>query len=103
IGALDRTRNPDAEVVLLLGMNETIFPALPEGSTLLTRNERAALAGHDLLYASSPQYQLGRERLYAYIACTRARRRLLLTCASNNEDGTPLNPSPFLSHIQRSF
>jgi ATP-dependent helicase/nuclease subunit B len=103
IGALDRTRNPDAKLVLLLGMNEAVFPALPAGSALLTQNDRAALSGHDLLYASSPQYQLGRERLYAYIACTRASERVLLTWRRNDEDGSPLNPSPFIGHMQRLF
>ena len=29
IGQVDRSRNPNLEVVLLLGLNETVFPAAP--------------------------------------------------------------------------
>jgi len=30
IGAIDRSRNPDIKLALVLGMNETVFPAQPE-------------------------------------------------------------------------
>jgi ATP-dependent helicase/nuclease subunit B len=52
---------------------------------------------------STARQQLARERYYAYIACTRARQRVVLTCARQDAAGAPLNPSPFLAHIQRLF
>src|SRR5206468_6536618 len=47
--------------------------------------------------------QLGHERYYGYIACTRARRRLVLTCAQRDANDRALNPSPFLAHLKRLF
>jgi ATP-dependent helicase/nuclease subunit B len=103
IGAIDRSRNPDIKLALVLGLNETVFPALPETGALLTDADRAELDRHGLLSHASVRRQLSRERYYAYIACTRARERLVLASALHDADGGPLNPSPFLAHLKTLF
>jgi ATP-dependent helicase/nuclease subunit B len=47
--------------------------------------------------------QLGHERFYAYIACTRARARVSLTTAARDSDGALLNPSSLVQHLKRLF
>jgi ATP-dependent helicase/nuclease subunit B len=47
--------------------------------------------------------RLARERYYGYIACTRASEKLAVTFARHDADGKTLNPSPFVSHLQRLF
>jgi ATP-dependent helicase/nuclease subunit B len=103
IGAIDRSRDSDIKLALVLGLNESVFPALPDQGSLLTDNERTQLEHHTALSSASIRAQLGRERFYAYIACTRPRERLILTFAAENSEGTPLNRSPFLAHIQKLF
>ncbi len=101
-GAIDRSRNPDLRLALVLGMNETVFPAPPESSVLLTESDRAELEKQGVSLGNARQH-VGRERFYGYIACTRARERLVLTgCAADATGGT-LNPSPFLGHLKRLF
>jgi ATP-dependent helicase/nuclease subunit B len=103
IGSIDRSRNPDIKLALVLGLNETVFPAAPEPLPLLTDADRAELEQNDLLLASSPRRCLARERYYAYIAFTRARERVVLTSALYDAAGAPLNPSPFLTRIRELF
>jgi ATP-dependent helicase/nuclease subunit B len=103
IGAIDRSRNPDLQVVFLPGMNESIFPAIPAPGVLLTEVERASLEQQNVFLGPGLHQRLGHERFFGYIACTRARRRVLLTCATTNAKGDPLNPSPFIAHLQRLF
>ena len=103
VGGIDRSRNVDAHLALVLGLNETVFPAVPEVNTLLTESDRVELEKHHLLAGSTARHQLSRERHYAYLACTRARQRLVLTCAQHDAAGSPLNPSPFLDQIKRLF
>jgi len=103
VGAIDRSRNPDIKLALVLGMNETIFPAPPEPTALLTDADCAELEKRNVVLGSNARYQLGRERYFGYIACTRARQRLVLTCSAIDANNKPLNPSPFLSQIQRLF
>ena len=103
VGAIDRSRNPDLRQTLVLGVNEMIFPAPPPTSTLLNALDCDQLEklGHPV--GADTRLQLGHERFYGYIACTRARERLVLTFSQRGLDGKALNPSVFVSHLQRLF
>lgn len=103
LGAIDRSRNPDIKVALILGLNENVFPARPEPTALLTDTERLALEKCDLHIGASPRHQLVRERYYAYLACTRARERVVLTFAQRDAREAPLSPSPFLARLKQLF
>ena len=103
IGSVERSRNPDVKLAIVLGVNETIFPSPPEQGVLLTQADRDALENQNVALSGSAKQQLGRERFFAYVAFTRARERLVLTCAGADSNGQTLNPSPFLSQIQRIF
>jgi ATP-dependent helicase/nuclease subunit B len=103
IGAIDRSRNPDIKLGIVLGMNETVFPARPEPPALLTETDCVVLQRRNVNLSISTRQLLGRERHYAYLACTRARERLVLTYALHDADGAPLNPSPFISRVRQIF
>ena len=103
IGAIDRARNPDLKLALVLGVNEAIFPAAPAAPTILTdadrdeMRQRAGALGPDL------RERLARERYLGYIACTRASEKLVVTFSRHDADGKALNPSPFIAHLRRIF
>jgi ATP-dependent helicase/nuclease subunit B len=103
IGAIDRSRNPEVKLALVLGLNETVFPAPPHGPALLTDSDRVELEKRNVRLGGTARQQLARERYYAYIACTRASERVVLTGALCDANGSPLNPSPFLAHIRQLF
>jgi ATP-dependent helicase/nuclease subunit B len=103
IGAVDRSRNPDLKLALVLGMNEGIFPVPPPARNLLTESDCAELAGSGLTLGPNVRQVLSRERFLGYIACTRATERLVVTCAQADAAGKSLNPSPFLGHLQKLF
>jgi ATP-dependent helicase/nuclease subunit B len=101
IGAIDRSRNPELRLAILSGWNETIFPALPEPGPLLSEIERDALTRQNVPLNPGRRQQIARERFYAYIACTRSRERLIITCAAHDVEGQPLNPSPFFEQVRQ--
>ena len=103
IGAVDRSRNPDLQLALLLGLNESVFPAPPPPRHLLTDSDCAELGGRGLLLGPGLRQILSRERFLGYIACTRARRRLVVSCAQRDAGDQPLNPSPFFLHLKKLF
>lgn len=100
IGAVDRSRNPDLKLVLVLGLNETVFPAKPAEPAIVSEYERASLNAAGLRFGRSQREQLGLEQFFGYIACTRAREKLMLTYAERDFEGNPLNPSGFLEHLR---
>jgi ATP-dependent helicase/nuclease subunit B len=103
VGAIDRSRNPDLKLVLVLGLNEGIFPAPPPDPLLLTADERATLEEKGVALGASARLRIGHERYYGYIACTRAAQRLVLTCSACDSGDRLLNPSPLLAHVAQMF
>lgn len=103
IGAVDRSRNPDVRLALVLGMNETLFPCHTTAGGLLTESDRHELERSNVLLGATSRQHLAAEWYHAYIAFTRPRERLVITWASCDSRGAPLNPSPFLSRIRQLF
>jgi len=103
IGTIDRSRNPELKLALLLGVNETVFPAAPPEGRLLGEADRVELVSLQVRLGHGRREFLGRERFLGYIACTRARERLVVTRSLQDNDGGALNPSPFFAHLNRLF
>ena len=103
IGAVDRSRNPDLQLAVVLGLNESVFPAPPPPRNLLSESDCDELEGSGLALGSGIRQILSRERFLGYIACTRARRRLVASCSQRDAADQPLNPSPFFFHLKKLF
>lgn len=103
IGAIDRSRNPELKLSLVLGMNESVFPAVPDAPALLTDADRDALGRGGVKLGPGLRERMARERYFGYIACTRASEQLVVTCAQQDVRGGELNPSLFLAQLQRAF
>jgi len=101
VGAIDRTRNPDLKLALVLGVNESVFPAAPTMPTILSDADRAEMSQHASAPGPDLRERLARERYLGYIACTRASEKLVVTFSRHDADGRTLNPSPFIAHLRR--
>lgn len=101
VGAVDRSRNPELKLVLLLGLNEGLFPVRAEPGPLLTAAECAQLQRLGVRAGLSEPEQFGRERYLAYIACTRAGQRLVISCARRDATGRASNPSLFFHELEQ--
>ncbi len=102
IGAIDRARNPDLKLALVLGVNESVFPAAPAPSAILTDADRDEL-GQTVSLGPDLRERLSRERFLGYIACTRAGEKLIAAFSRHDADGRALNPSPFVAHLRNLF
>jgi ATP-dependent helicase/nuclease subunit B len=103
VGTVDRSRNPELKVTVVLGMNESVFPPAPTFPRILTEEERSRLAAEDFPISVALRRQVGHERYYGYIACTRASERLVLGWSVCGTEGDALNPSPFIARIRELF
>ncbi|HOY58911.1 MAG TPA: PD-(D/E)XK nuclease family protein, partial [Verrucomicrobiota bacterium] len=103
VGAIDRSRNPDLKLVVLPGWNDGVFPAPMPAPGLLNESERRHLESNGVPLGPDRRRRIGRERYYAYIACTRARQRIVVTYAERDLEDRLLNPSPFLGPLRRLF
>jgi ATP-dependent helicase/nuclease subunit B len=103
IGAVDRARNPDLKLALVLGANEGIFPAAPAAPPILTQADREELAQCSIALGPNLRDRLARERYLGYVACTRASEKLLVTFSRHDADGKTLNPSSLITHLRALF
>jgi ATP-dependent helicase/nuclease subunit B len=103
VGAVDRARNPDLKLALVLGVNETAFPAAPTTPMILTGTDRDELEQCSVALGPNLRDQLARERYLGYIACTRASEKLVVTFSRHDADGKTLNPSSLVAQIQQLF
>jgi ATP-dependent helicase/nuclease subunit B len=103
IGAVDRARNPDLRVALLLGANEGLFPETPAQPPILTHADRDELERHQVALGPNFRDQLAREQYLGYIACTRASEKLFVTYSRHDLDGRALNPSSLTRHLLTLF
>jgi len=91
VGAVDRARQPEVKLAIILGLNESVFPAAPAAPVLLNRAERLALLSEtDLDLAWNPVQLASRENYYAYIACTRPGEKLCGAWSRRGRDGKTL-------------
>jgi ATP-dependent helicase/nuclease subunit B len=102
IGAVDRARNPDLKLCIVLGASETVFPAAPASPAILTDTDRDEL-NHIIPLGADLRERLARERYYGYIAFTRPSQKLAVTFSRTDAGGGPLNPSPFVSRLRYIF
>ena len=102
IGAVDRARNPELKLCLVLGANETVFPAAPASPSILTDADRDEL-NHIVSLGADLRERLSRERYYGYIAFTRSSERMAVTFSRTDAGGSLLNPSPFVSRLRHIF
>jgi hypothetical protein len=53
VGTIDRSRNPDLEMAVVMGLSEGVFPAIPEVSGLLTGHDRDELEQYGITLRSN--------------------------------------------------
>ncbi len=103
IGAIDRSRQPDLKLALVLGFNEGVFPAPPRGGGILGERERDRLEEMGLSLELDRRRRVGQERYLGYVACTRSGGRLVVSWSERDENGRLRNPSPFVGQLRAMF
>jgi hypothetical protein len=96
------------KLVLVAGLNASVFPRVPEESPLFSDAEldaaRRTLAAAGPLPASAlagSRVRNTQENLLLLTTLAAARERLVLSCASHGETGQALTPSVFFSTVWR--
>lgn len=103
IGTIERSRNPEIKLAIILGLNEGVFPETPIASGLLSDSDRNELEKLDLPGNLTARKRLSRERFLAYLAFTRASERLVLTFSIHDSHAKALNPSSFVGQLGKLF
>lgn len=100
VGQLDRTRTTTPRAVILIGMNEGLFPRTHREDSILSDADRCALRDRQIEVDPDSERQVLDENLLAYIATTRARESLILIRSLADDAGRQTLPSPYWRRLQ---
>ncbi len=103
VGQIDRTRTPNVKVMLLLGLNEGLFPASPSQTSVLSDSERSELEQCGLSLDPPTERVLLDENLLAYVAFTRSSHHLYVSRSISDDAGRPSGPSPYWRRLRELF
>lgn len=103
VGSIERSRHPELRLVLLLGMNDGVFPAAPAESSILNDSDRVWLDRSGVPVGAPRSRQSLEEALLFYVACTRPSHGLVVTHAAADEKGRALHPSPYIGAMSHAL
>jgi ATP-dependent helicase/nuclease subunit B len=103
VGQVDRSVIPSARGVIVLGLNEGMFPAVPREDSILNDRDRRALQERQLNIEPDTRRLLLDERLLGYIAFTRAWEKLCVMRHRGDAEGKAAAPSVFWLNLRRAF
>jgi ATP-dependent helicase/nuclease subunit B len=103
VGQVDRTRTPEVKAVLLLGMNDGVFPYAPREVSVLSDSERDKLQEHQFNVEPGSERRLLDENLLGYIAFSRASERLYVSRSLADDAGRPLGASVYWINLRGMF
>jgi ATP-dependent helicase/DNAse subunit B len=86
--------------VVVCGLQEAELPRTPIPEPFLDDAARASLARASGLVLAPHESDLARERSLFYACVSRPEEALLLSFRSSDEDGEPLQPSPFVADVR---
>lgn len=100
-GSIDRVCNKSVRHLILLGVNDGLFPRTPEGDGILSDSERKALADFDITLAPTAAEQMMLEQEVIYQAISRPAESLFLLWHRYASDGAECRPSFLIETIRR--
>ncbi len=103
VGAIERSRHPPLRAVFVIGFADGAWPPPHAAEELIGDDERDLLRRGGVALRPPRRARMLDERLFAYIALTRASERLWISYPSTDEQGRPMLPSPYLDHVRASL
>ena len=103
VGDLERTRLGEIRMLILLGANEGLIPKAPERGGVLTEADRETLGKRALTLKPSTREAMYIGQFYLYLALTKPKEELVLSCAAAGTDGGIRRPAYLVEAVRRLF
>jgi ATP-dependent helicase/nuclease subunit B len=103
VGSIERSRHPDIKAIFLIGATQKQFPVPVMGESLLTEQDYQLAAGGALELANPYDVSLTHRPYLAYIALTRASKRVTLSYPLLDEKGSAVVPWSGIEQLTAMF
>jgi ATP-dependent helicase/nuclease subunit B len=106
LGNIDRSRTTSVKLVIVPGVNETVFPVYEDEKSLFTDNELETLQNFveaPVALRLNSFQKTEKENYLSYISFTRSSQKLIVSYAAQNDDGSTLKPSRYISELKKIY
>lgn len=103
LSGIDKFRNSDTPIVIVLGMTDGVFPLPHTTEGLLSDADRNELFKQGIQLAPGADFKQREEQLLIYSVLSAAKEKLFLFYPLSNKDGAPLAPSSVLKRIKNKI
>ena len=103
IGSADRVKTSAPKIVFAVGMNDGVFPMVPNSDGIFSENERRELAEFELKTDDSFEEKMMEERFIAYNTLCSTSDRLYVTYLRKDINGAQISPSEIVTQIKKLF
>lgn len=103
IGSADRIKTSAPKVVFAVGMNDGVFPMIPNSDGIFSENERRELAELELKTDDSFEEKMIEERFIAYNTLCSTTDRLYVTYLRKDINGSQVSPSEIVVQMKKLF
>ncbi|UWG96270.1 helicase-exonuclease AddAB subunit AddB [Dehalobacter sp. DCM] len=103
IGSIERFRSHDLKALLILGVNDGVFPAAALAEGIISDQDRASLNRLGIELANDTQSQAFNEQYLVYRALTTASHYLRLSWPIADQEGKSLRPSMIIYRLRKLF
>lgn len=100
---IDKFRSSGSDVVIVLGMNEGIFPMGHSTEGFISDSERISMAALGVELAPGAESRRREEQLLIYAVLSAAKEKLYLVQSLEGSDGTPLQSSEIIKRTEELF
>ena len=103
VGQSGKLHLEQVKVLLIVGVEEGVFPQTPAGCPLFGEGEEELLAQYQLPIARDRLRRTQEGRFYAYQTLTGGEQQLFLSFPEGDLQGSPIPPSPLLEELSALF
>jgi ATP-dependent helicase/nuclease subunit B len=104
VGSIERSRHPDLKAVFLVGVTQRQFPIPVSFGSILTEDDRMAVAeSADFPLGPGARQSLADRQYLAYIAFTRPSEFLCISYPSIDDKGSAVVGSQFITELESLF
>lgn len=98
-----RAKGGKSPVVFILGLNDKIFPKIPDNSGILTDSDRTLMSELDIELAPDTEHLNYEEQSLLYATLTMAKEKLFLSYSLKDADGNSMSESSAVKKIEEIF
>ncbi|NLY70499.1 MAG: hypothetical protein GX076_02280, partial [Clostridiales bacterium] len=103
VGTMQRTRVGKIKALLVIGANDSVLPAMPQGDDLLSQDERSLLLNKDIEICKNDDMRIMEERLAIYKNLSKPEQYLWIGYSASDLEGKEIRPSIILNKLRRLF